>query len=269
MTGRPSEGDEAQMPARKANGRLAGRSVLVTGASSGIGARFARIVAAEGAAVIVGARRVGRLDGLRIAIEAAGGRALALPLDVTDEASIGAAYDAAERVFGPVDGVVANAGVTTEGRALDLDVAEFDRLFATNVRGVFLTAREGARRMRAAAIAERGRIVVVSSITARMQTVGTVAYSASKAAVTHMGRLLAREWARSGPNVNILSPGYIASELAADWFASEGGDKHRATWPRRRMLDDDALDATLLYLLADESRNVTGSDFVIDDGQSL
>lgn len=257
------------MSGSELNGRLAGRTVLVTGASSGIGARFARILAGEGAAVVIGARRVDRLTTLKDEIEFAGGRALAVSLDVADEASVIAAYDCAEDIFGPVHGIVANAGITVNGRALDLDITEFDRLFATNVRGVFLTAREGARRMLAAGVADQGRIVLVSSITSQMQTVGTAAYSASKAAVTHLGKLLAREWARSGPNVNILSPGYIASELAADWFASEGGDKHRSTWPRRRILDEDALDAMLLYLLGDESRNVTGSDFKIDDGQSL
>ncbi len=251
------------------NGKLAGRTILVTGASSGIGARFGRLCAAEGAAVVLGARRVDRLEALQAKIVAAGGRALTVRLDVADEGSVVAAYDAAEASLGTVDGVVANAGVTIEGRALDIDIADFDQLFAVNVRGVFLTAREGARRMRAASIGERGRIVLISSITARMHTTGTVPYSASKAAVTHMGKLLAREWVRPGPNVNILSPGYIASELAAEWFASEGGTQHIGTWPRRRMLEEGALDTTLVYLLSDESRNVTGSDFVVDDGQSL
>jgi NAD(P)-dependent dehydrogenase (short-subunit alcohol dehydrogenase family) len=249
--------------------RLAGRVVLITGASSGIGARFAQVAAREGAAVVLAARRVDRLAALRDEIVQAGGRALAVAMDVSDEASVIAAYDAAEAAFGPVTGVVANAGVQAEGRAMDLDVAAFDQLFAVNVRGVFLTAREGARRMRDAGVAEQGRIVLISSITAQMRTTGTVAYSASKAAVTHMGKLMAREWARSGPNVTILSPGYIQSELAGDWFETEGGKKHMATWPRRRMLDEDALDSTLVYLLSDESKGVTGSDFVIDDGQSL
>ncbi len=250
-------------------GKLAGRTILMTGASSGIGARFGRICAAEGAAVVLAARRIDRLQQLEAEIVAGGGRALTVQLDVVEESSVVAAYDVAEAAFGPIDGVVANAGVTIEGRALDIDMAAFDQLFAVNVRGVFLTAREGARRMRAAGIAERGRIVLISSITAQMRTAGTVPYSASKAAVTHMGKVLAHEWVRSGPNVNILSPGYIATELAADWFASEAGEKHITTWPRRRMLDEDALDAMLIYLLSDESRNVTGSDFVVDDGQSL
>lgn len=249
--------------------RLAGRTVLITGASSGIGARFAQVVAREGAAVVLAARRVDRLQALCDEIVGAGGLALAVAMDVVDEASVIDAYDAAEAAFGPVTSVVANAGVQAEGRAMDLDVAAFDQLFAVNVRGVFLTAREGARRMRDAGVAEQGRIVLVSSITAQMRTTGTVAYSASKAAVTHMGKLMAREWARSGPNVTILSPGYIQSELAGDWFETEGGKKHMATWPRRRMLNEDALDSTLIYLLSDESKGVTGSDFIIDDGQSL
>ena len=247
---------------------LSGRTVLVTGASSGIGERFARIAAAEGAAVVIGARRVDRLQALGDEIAAAGGKVLAVALDVTQEASVAACYDAAEAAFGVVTGVVANAGVNAQGRAIDIPVADFDQIFAVNVRGVFLTAREGARRMRAAGLAEAGRVVLISSITAQMRTPGTVAYSASKAAVTHMGRMLAREW-RSGPNVNVLSPGYIASELAGDWFATEAGTRQVETWPRARMLDQNALDATLLYLLSDQSRNVTGSDFVIDDGQSL
>lgn len=248
---------------------LQGRTVLITGASSGIGARFARIVAGQGAAVVIGARRVERLQALSDEINAAGGRCLAVALDVADEASVIAAYDVAEAAFGPVDGVVANAGIQIEGLAMDLAVEDFDQVFAVNVRGVFLTAREGARRMRAAGIAERGRIVLISSITAKMVTPGVTSYSASKAAVRHMGRLLAREWARSGPNVNNLSPGYIQSELAGDWFETEGGAKQMAKWPRRRMLDEDALDPMLIYLLSDASKGVTGSDFTVDDGQSL
>jgi NAD(P)-dependent dehydrogenase (short-subunit alcohol dehydrogenase family) len=247
---------------------LTGRTILVTGASSGIGARFARICAKAGAAVVIGARRIDRLTALRDEIVAQGGRALAVALDVADEASVIAAYDAAEAELGPVTGVVANAGINVEGRALDIAVEDFDRLFAINVRGVFLTAREGARRMRAAGLAEQGRIVLISSITAQMRTPGTAPYSASKAAVTHLGKVLAREW-RSGPNVNLLSPGYIRSELAGDWFDTAEGERHIAQWPRKRLLDEDSLDATLLYLLSDASRNVTGSDFVIDDGQSL
>jgi NAD(P)-dependent dehydrogenase (short-subunit alcohol dehydrogenase family) len=249
--------------------RLDGRIVLVTGASSGLGARFARIAAAAGACVVAGARRVDRLAALADTIRADGGKVETVPLDVTDEASVEAAFETAEGRFGPVTSVVANAGINVQGRAIDLAVDEFDRLFATNVRGVFLTARTAARRLQTVDRGSEGRIVLISSITAQMQSSGIVAYSASKAAVTHLGRCLAKEWARIGPNVNTLSPGYIRSELASDWFDSEAGQRQMARWPRRRLLEENALDATLVYLLGDASAGVTGSDFVIDDGQSL
>ena len=232
---------------------LAGRTVLITGASSGIGARFARVAAAAGARVVIGARRADRLALLVAEIIAAGGSALAVELDVTDEASIEAAYDAGEAKFGTITGIVANAGITTVGAAVDLPVAEFDRVFATNVRGVFLTARIGARRLQVQGSGEQGRIVLISSITSKMRTNGLIAYSASKAAVTHMAASLAKEWARTGPNVTTLSPGYTRSELAGDWFDSAGGERQQTQWPRRRLLKEDALDAMLLYLLSDAS----------------
>jgi NAD(P)-dependent dehydrogenase (short-subunit alcohol dehydrogenase family) len=248
---------------------LAGRTVLVTGASSGLGARFALIAAQAGANIVAGARRTDRLQALVEEIERGGGQAMAVPLDVSDEASVESAFDAAEARFGIVTGVVANAGITADGPAVDLPIADFDRVFATNVRGAFLTARAAARRLQRAGQGASGRIVLISSITARMRTNGLVAYSASKAAVTHMGGLLAREWARTGPNVTVLSPGYFPSELAGDWFETEGGRRQMSRWPRQRLMDDDALDAMLLYLLSDASAGVTGSEFVIDDGQSL
>lgn len=249
--------------------QLDGRVVLVTGASSGLGARFARIAAAAGAKVVAGARRVDRIAELVRTIDADGGEAIAVSLDVTDEASVRAAYNAAEERFGKVDSVVANAGVNATGRATELSVDEFDAVFAVNVRGVFLTAREAAKRLQAAGQGARGRIVLISSITAHMQTNGTAPYSASKAAVTHLGKMLAKEWARTGPNVSVVSPGYIRTELAGDFFDSDAGQKQIERWPRRKLLDADALDATMLYLLSDASAGVTGSEFVIDDGQSL
>ena len=248
---------------------LAERTVFISGASSGLGARFARVVAAAGGRVVVGARRVERLAVLVSEIEALGAQALAVPLDVADERSVEAAYDAAEARFGTVASVVCNAGITAEGRAVDLPISEWDRVFATNVRGAFLTARAGARRLQAGGCGAEGRIVLISSITARIRTNGLVAYSTSKAAVVHLASLLAKEWARTGPNVTCISPGYIHSELAGDWFETEGGQKQIARWPRRRLLEEDTLDAMLLYLLSDASAGVTGSNFTIDDGQSL
>lgn len=249
--------------------RLAGRHVLITGASSGFGAHFARIVSAAGASVTISARRIERLHHLADEIVATGGKALPVALDVTDEGSVRAAYDIAEQAFGPVDGVIANAGLTITGTAIDMPVEDFDQIFAVNVRGVFLTAREGARRMRASGASGRGRIVLVSSITASQNAPGIMPYCASKAAVSRMGANMAKEWVRHGPNVNILSPGYVDTELAGEWFSTPGGEKQIAGFPRRRLMSASALDETLLYLLSDASQSVTGSDFTIDDGQSL
>lgn len=246
---------------------LEGRVALVTGTSSGLGARFARVLASRGARLVLGARRESLLAEVRDSIEAAGGQALGVAMDVTDEASVRAAYDKAENAFGPVDTVIANAGTNMEGSALDLDVAAFDQVMAVNVRGVFLTVREGARRMIAAEA--DGRIVIVSSITAQSVSPGLAAYSASKAAILQLGRVLARDWANKGVNLNILCPGYIETDLNADWFGTEGGHRQIAKWPRRRLMDGDALDGAVAYLCGPASRFVTGSVITVDDGQSL
>ena len=250
---------------------LTGRTALVTGASSGLGAVFARALAASGARVVLAARRTDRLQALREEISAAGGDALAVALDVADEAATIAAYDAAERAFGPVDTVIGNAGMNAEGSALDIDMAEFDRVMAINLRGVFLTVREGARRMIAAGAAkkENGRIVIVSSITATQVSPGLAAYSASKAGVLQMGKVLAREWARKGVNVNMILPGYVATELNDGFFGTEAGDKFVAKFPRKRLMAAEDLLPTLLYLASDASAAVTGAAFTIDDGQTL
>ena len=192
-------------------------------------------------------------------------------MDVADEASIIAGYDALEATFGPADTVYANAGMSHDGGLLDQPSADFAAVFAVNVDGVFLTAREGARRMIRAGSKEtrRGRIVINASMTARKVIPGLGAYSASKAAVDHLGRVMAREWANQGINVNSVRPGYIETELTSDWFASEGGKRQMGSFARRRLMPEDSLDAILLYLGSDASAGVTGSSFDIDDGQAL
>lgn len=250
---------------------LAGRIALITGASSGIGRRFATIMAAAGAAVVIGARRVSLLDDLRAEIEVAGGRALPVALDVADEAAVIAAFDAAQAAFGPVDTVIANAGINAPGSALGLAVEDFDRITEVNLRGVFLTAREGARRMVAAGSAEtgRGRIVLISSVTADWVPPAGAPYAATKAAVNQLGRALARDWAGKGINVNILAPGYMATDLNEAMWGSAYGDALLARFPRRRIMTLQALDPLLLYLACDASAEVTGSVFTVDDGQTL
>jgi NAD(P)-dependent dehydrogenase (short-subunit alcohol dehydrogenase family) len=248
--------------------RLDGRICLITGASSGFGAHFARIVAAAGARVVIGARRLDRIEALAREI---GDLALAVTLDVTDEASVIAACDAAEAAFGPVDTVIANAGVSRAGRSTEVPADSLRTLFDTNVLGVYLTAREGAKRMLAAGSRDsgRGRIVMIGSMGAVAIIPGEVAYCASKAAVATMGRNMAGEWARAGINVNVLQPGFIDTELAGDWFSSEHGKAQIGTFARRRLQPIDSLNEMLLYLCSDASLHMTGSVITLDDAQSL
>ena len=250
---------------------LSGRVALVTGASSGLGAGFAKALAAAGAKVVLAARRADKLAEQVEAIRAAGGEAVAVSMDVTDEASTKAAYDAAEAAFGTVDTIVANAGVATEKVALGLSVEDVDFLLAANVRGVFLTATEGARRLEAAGSRdkENGSIVIIGSITAEKIFPATSVYGATKAAVRHMGKALAREWARRGISVNVIQPGYFESEMTAELFASEAGAKFVASFPRQRLRPPSDLHTPLLMLCSDAARGITGSVITIDDGQTL
>jgi len=250
---------------------LAGHVAVVTGASSGLGLHFAQVLATAGAAVALMARRTDRLAAGVEAITAAGGVAQAFKLDVADAATIGPALDAAQDTLGPIAIMINNAGVGGEGLALEIPVEVWDDTFAVNVRGVFFGAREAARRMldNGQAAAGQARIVNIASIGAHTVLPGLAAYCASKAAVTQMTRVLAREWARQQIAVNALCPGYIETELNAHWFAAEGGEKQLRGWPRRRLMDAEDLDEVLLMLTGPGARHITGSIITLDDGQTL
>lgn len=244
---------------------LTGRTALITGASSGLGTRFGRILAASGAQVALGARRADRLAALAAEI---GSNAAAVPMDVAREADIIAGFDAAEAAFGPVDTVIANAGVDGAGMITTMPEAEIEQTLAINLKGAILTAREGARRMMAQGIT-RGRIVMIASITAFESSPGLVAYAASKAGVVQAARSMAREWARAGICVNTVSPGYIRTAINDAWFDTEPGRKQIARFPKRRLMGEEGLDAMILFLCSDAAEFVTGTDFVLDDGQTL
>ncbi|MBC2667915.1 SDR family NAD(P)-dependent oxidoreductase [Novosphingobium piscinae] len=250
---------------------LSGRVALLTGASSGIGAHWARLLAAAGARVVLCARRAEALDGLVGTIAAAGGEALAVATDVADETAVVAAYEAAEARFGPVDTIIANAGISGAGRAEQQPLDQFDATVAINLRGAFLTVREGARRLIAGGSAQhqRGRVVITASLAAFAVEPGLAAYSATKAAVVQMGKVMARDWARQGINVNMLCPGYIRTGINDTWFDSEAGARHIAGFHRQRLLQLTDLDVPLLWLASDLSRGVTGTALVVDDGQGL
>ena len=247
---------------------LSGRVALVTGASSGLGSQFAQALAAAGARVVAGARRLDRLQALAERVRAAGGQIEPVELDVESEASIQAAYDAAERAFGTVDVVIANAGLNAQGASVDLPADEFAQLLRVNVQGVYLTAREGARRLIASPDPERGRIILVGSVGSFRPLAGLTAYSLSKAAVAMMGKGFAREWARWGINVNTICPGWIATELNEEWLASDAGQKLVKGFPRRRTMKPQDLDSLVLFLSSDASASISGGVFAADEAQS-
>lgn len=246
---------------------LAGKTALVTGATSGLGVRFARVLAAHGARVAIAGRRMERLRKLESEIMAAGGKCHALALDVTDPSAFAPALDEVERALGPLDILVNNAGMNVEGRATDVTPEMFDAIMGTNLRGPFFLATEAARRM--IARKAEGRIINIASIGAFKVLPGLVTYCISKAAIAMMTKGLAREWARHGINVNAICPGYIETEINADWFATDGGKKQIAAFPRRRLGEPEDLDGMLLLLASDASRLITGTLMTVDDGQSL
>lgn len=251
--------------------KLEGRTCLVTGASSGLGAHFARLASRAGARIILAARRQDRVERLAGELRAEGGEALAVAMNVSDERSVAAAYDLGETAFGTIDTIIANAGVSAPGRSTEVSVEALSGVLDTNVLGAFLTVREGARRLLAAGSREsgKGRVVLIGSIAGDVTLAGEAVYCASKAAVAHLGRNLAREWVRQGINVNVIQPGFILTEMAADWFATDGGKAQIAGFPRRALQPINSLNEPILYLCSDASAHTTGAVFTIDDGQSL
>lgn len=246
---------------------LTGSVAFITGASGGLGAHFARLLARRGAAVAITARRVDKISALADEICAAGGKAIALSLDVAQAEAIGPALDAAAAQLGPINILINNAGVGGEGLALDLSIEDFDATFAVNVRGTYFAAREAARRMIAAGI--EGRIVNIGSIASHTVLPGLSAYCGSKAAVAMLTRSMAREWARKGLAVNALCPGYIETAINDTWWPTEGGQKQLKGFPRRRLMDAQDLDEAFLMLAGPGAKAITGSVITVDDGQSL
>ncbi|HYE47821.1 MAG TPA: SDR family NAD(P)-dependent oxidoreductase [Caulobacter sp.] len=251
-------------PLPNASVDLAGKVALVTGASSGLGRRFALALAASGAAVALTARRIERLEALAEEIGAAGGRAVALPLDVTDADQLLAVVGQAEEALGPVDILVNNAGIPDAQRATRMSVEFIDRVLDTNLRGPWILSCEFARRRMAAKAP--GRIVNIASVAAfDYRGGGAALYSVSKAAVVRMTEALAVEWSQFHINVNAIAPGAFASEMM-DGMLERVGDITRH-FPRQRLGDPAQLDSTLLYLCSPASDAVTGTCIKVDDGQ--
>ena len=253
-----------QLPNNSAD--LTGRVALVTGASSGLGARFAQVLAAQGAAVVLAARRLDRLEALADQITAAGGKALAVQMDATDTASLIGAVAAGEAAFGMIDILVNNAGMPDAQRAHKMSTELIDQVLGVNLRGPWILACEVARRLIAAK--KPGRIVNISSVAHYQYTGGGAAlYAVTKTAIARMTETLAVEWAHYGINVNAIAPGMFVSEMTDGMFARMGGNP-APNLPRKRVPVAAQLDSTLLYLVSPASECVTGAIIKVDDGQS-
>ena len=244
---------------------LTGRVAMVTGASSGLGKRFAEVLAENGAAVALVARRADRLATVKDRIEAAGGRALAIEADVLERAAMTRAFDQAEKAFGTVTILVNNAGVAHSTRAVDLTEDEWRRVVGTNLDAVFFWAQEAARRMLAAKTP--GAIVNIASVLGLAVSKGTVAYAVAKAGVVQLTKTLGLELAFKGIRVNAIAPGWIVTDLNRDYLLSEHGTTIKREIPVGRFGEERDLDGALLLLASDAGRFIAGATIVVDGGQ--
>ena len=240
---------------------LKGKNALITGASSGLGLHFAGLLARYGVAVTLAARRKEELERACAAIEAEGGVARAVQMDVADSVSVAAALVDAEASY---DILINNAGISGAARALDLDETEWDRVLDTNLKGVFVVAQAVARGMKAAG--HGGSIVNIASILGHRVAGNLSAYTASKAGVLQLTKALALEWAREGIRVNALCPGYIETDINREFFASEPGQQLIRRIPQRRLGKPAELDGALLLLASAAGSYITGSSIEVDGG---
>jgi 3-oxoacyl-[acyl-carrier protein] reductase len=246
---------------------ITGRVALVTGASSGLGARFAELLAANGAAVGLVARRRDRLTAVASRIEAAGGRAVAVEADVLDRDAMNRAFDAVEAQFGAITILINNAGIAHANRAVDMPETEWRRVLGTNLDAVFFCAQEAARRMLAAGAP--GAIVNIASVLGFGVSKGVAAYATAKAGVVQLTKALGLELAFKGIRVNAIAPGWFITDLNRDYLTSEAGDKLRREIPVGRFGQDGDLDGALLLLVSDAGRYIAGATIVVDGGQMV
>jgi 3-oxoacyl-[acyl-carrier protein] reductase len=244
---------------------LTGRVALVTGASSGLGVRFCEALAAQGASVVLVARRADRLAAIKARIEKAGGRAIAVGADVLDRNAMRRAFEQAESAFGCVTILVNNAGVAHANRAVDLPEEEWRRVIGTNLDAVFFWAQEAARRMLAAG--KRGTIINIASVLGFGVSKGTVAYAAAKSGVISLTKTLALELAFKGIRVNAIAPGWFVTDINRDYLTSEAGAALTREIPMGRFGEESDLDGALLLLASDAGRYIAGATIVVDGGQ--
>ncbi len=239
------------------------KTVLVTGASSGLGHHFAKVLSGAGAYVALAARRREKLENLASEINNAGGKALAIGMDVTDRGSVIAALDEIAKDLGVPNVLINNAGTASGAAALDVTDADWRKVLDTNLEGAWIVAQETARRMRDNG---GGNIVNTASILGFRVSMGVAPYAISKAGIVQMTKVLALELARFGIRVNALAPGYIETELNIDYLNSEGGKAMLKRVPMRRAGRLNDLDGPLLLLASDASAYMSGAVIPVDGG---
>jgi 3-oxoacyl-[acyl-carrier protein] reductase len=239
-------------------------TILITGASQGLGRQFARVLSAHGAAVALAARQVDKLNSLEAEIKAAGGRAATVRMDVTDLASIAQAIDAAEATLGPVTVLINNAGIAVEKLAVDQTEADWDAVIGANLKGAYFAATEMARRM--APRQQGGNIVNIASVLGFGVMKFLSPYAISKAGIVQATKALAVEWAGQGIRVNALAPGYIDTDMNHEVWATPAGEKLAKRIPQRRIGTEADLDGAILLLASNASRYMTGSVVTVDGG---
>ena len=246
---------------------LSGKVAFVSGASSGIGAHFAKLLAAQGAKVILAARRIDRLEDLVAQIEQAGGLAFAVSMDVTDQLSVKDAFDQAQSRYGIAGIVVNNAGVADSKLAVDIDEDSWNYVLDTNLKGAWFVARQAGLRMIESKTP--GSIVNTASILGLRVAVSQASYGASKAAVIHLTKSLALEWSRKNIRVNALCPGFFRTDINAEFLDTDRGKALVANTPFQRIGELDELSAPFLLLASDAGSFVSGAVLTVDGAHSL
>ncbi len=246
---------------------LNGDIALVTGASGGLGRRFAKTLALQGARVVLAARRMEALEALREDIEALGGQAFSVSMDVTDEDSIKQGFSKVEEHWGTVQILVNNSGIAVSQKLNEQLSEQWHQVMDTNLHGAYFVAQHAARRMCSAGVA--GSIINIASILAFRVGMGLSAYAVSKAALQQLTRAMALEYARDHIRVNAIAPGYIETDINRDYFATEAGRKMVKRIPQRRLGLPEDLDGPLLLLASEASAYMTGSTLVVDGGHLL
>lgn len=247
---------------------LAKKTVLVTGASSGLGRHFAQVLAEAGAFVVVAARRMDRLEAVAAEIERKGGKALPVEMDVTSEDSVTGAFEEIAGALGrPCDVLINNSGMSREGWFREQSDEDWNAVIDTNLTGVWRVGKHASNAMVAAGVS--GSIVNIASITAHRPQLMTTAYCVSKAGVDHLTRQMALEMARFGVRVNAISPGYYKTDINDEYLESDAGDAMRKRVPMRRFGEYHELDGALLLLASDAGSYMTGSTIVVDGGHLL